>query len=775
VAGERDQHETGHQPGPALTDEDAELILEFVQEAAQHFSLAESALLTLEKTPEDREAIGVVFRAFHTVKGVASLLGLTLVSEFAHIAESFLNPVRDGAVRFDAEYAGLSLEAIDMLRVLMENVARGRGQAEAPPGYADVTSRLASGASPRRDPPVTKLVLDPIPPLAALLSPSAAGDASLRPARSVIAAPAPSRRPGRAKSKPAGKGKGDDHPKGASRTEEAWIRIRADRLDALLDMVGELVIAQSMVTEDPILYESRLRDLQNKVNHCAKIARGLQDLSLSLRMVPLRATFQKMGRVVRDTAQRSQKQAELSTNGDETEVDRKLADIIADPLVHMVRNAVDHGIEPADERLGKGKPALGNLLLCARHSGGNVIIELSDDGRGLRRDKIVEKAQRQGLLAPDARLADQEIYNLIFSPGFSTNETVTDISGRGVGMDVVKRAIESLSGRIEIDSREGHGTRFSIHLPLTLAITDGMLVSVGAERHIIPTSNIQISFRPEPPQVKTLSGRGEIVMRRGVAIPMLRVHRAFNIPNAQEDPTRALVVVVTSDNGSRALLVDDLLGKHQVVTKGLGAIVGTVPGISGGAILGDGRIGLVIDPPGLIRLAEAAPRGSLSYPPSMPPPAPLPGARLGGKHLTFMLDREEYGIPISQVQEIVRVLDVAPVPNAAPYLRGVANLRGRILPVIDLRMKLGMSAAHSSEETRVIVITSSLGFLGMVVDRVCEVEEIHPDSIGRTPATTRGTEFVLGVGITGDRAQFLLDVGRIVNGQPLGDNAAARN
>jgi chemotaxis protein histidine kinase CheA len=340
---------------------------------------------------------------------------------------------------------------------------------------------------------------------------------------------------------------------------------------------------------------------------------------------------------------------------------------------------------------------------------------------------------------------------------------------------VVKRAIESLSGRIEIDSREGQGTRFSIHLPLTLAITDGMLVSVGAERYIIPTTNIQISFRPEPAQVKTLSERGEIVMLRGVAIPMLRVHRAFHIQSAQEDPTRALVVVVTSDNGSRALLVDDLLGKHQVVTKSLGQIVGIVPGVSGGAILGDGRVGLVIDPPGLIRLAESAPRGWQSRAPSMTPPPALAGAVLGGKHLTFMLDREEYGIPITQVQEIVRILDVAPVPNAAPYLRGVANLRGRILPVIDLRMKLGMSTVSPTEESRVIVITSSLGFLGMIVDRVCEVEEIAPDTIGRTPTATRGTEFVLGVGITGDRAQFLLDVGRIVNGQPLGETIGARN
>jgi two-component system chemotaxis sensor kinase CheA len=765
VAGEREQQQDGREPEPAIADEDAELIREFCQEAEQHFALAEGALLILEKAPEDREAIGVVFRAFHTLKGVSSLLGLAMISQFAHVAESFLMPVRDGSARFDAEFAGLALEAIDMLRGLMLSVAGGKVPTDAPPGYADLMSRLAVGVRPRAAAPpprpVAGLVVPPAPTI-------------------IVTTPSESNRPGARGSSPAPRrsirskprrDKAEPAPKAASSNEDTWIRVRADRLDALLDMVGELVIAQAMVTEDPVLYDSRLRDLQNKVSHSAKIARGLQDLSLSLRMVPLKATFQKMGRVVRDTAMRSEKQAELTTSGEDTEVDRKLADVIADPLVHMVRNAVDHGIEPVEERLRLGKAPLGNLRLGARHSGGNVVIELSDDGRGLLREKILAKAQRQGLVASDARLADQEIYNLIFAPGFSTNETVTDISGRGVGMDVVKRAIESLSGRIDIDSQEGRGTKFSIHLPLTLAITDGMLVSVGAERYIIPTTNIQISFRPEPAQVKTLSSRGEIVMLRGVAIPMLRVHRAFGVAGAEEDPTKALVVVVTSDTGARALLVDDLLGKHQVVTKSLGAIVGAVPGISGGAILGDGRVGLVIDPPGLIRLAEAAPRGSASYLTSLaPPPPPSASARIGGKHLTFMLDREEYGIPISQVQEIVRVLEAAPVPNAPPYVRGVANLRGRILPVIDLRMKLGMTAVAVSEETRIIVITSSLGFLGMVVDRVCEVEEIPSDTIGRTPAATRGTEFVLGVGITGDRAQFLLDVGRIVNGQLLGES-----
>jgi two-component system chemotaxis sensor kinase CheA len=596
------------------------------------------------------------------------------------------------------------------------------------------------------------------------------GPRSARPSRA-------SERPGSIRAKQRGNAPGAAQRATATK-DDGWIRVRAERLDALLDMVSELVISQSMVAEDTSLFNAHLRELSNKVTQCTKIVRGLQDLSLTLRMVPLRATFQKMGRVVRDTAHRSRKQAELSTAGEETEVDRKLADVIADPLVHMVRNAVDHGIEPAEERVARGKPAIGKIQLRGYHAGGNVVIELADDGRGLAREKIIAKAKRQGLIAPDARLSEQEILNLIFAPGFSTSESVTDISGRGVGMDVVKRAIESLSGRIEITSRDGLGTTFAIHLPLTLAITDGMLVRVGQERYIIPTANIQMSFRPEPKQVKTLSGRGEMVMLRGTAIPMLRVHQAFQVPAAVEDPTQALVVVVGSGNGTRALLVDDLLGKYQVVTKSLGAAVGVVAGISGGAILGDGHVGLVIDPQGLIRSSEATDTPPMSQlPRNVAPATQLDGAQLGGKHLTFLLDQEEYGVPIREVQEIVRMPSVTPVPNSAPHLRGVSNLRGRIFPVLDLRVRLGMKPVTLTDETRVIVIASELGAIGIVVDRVCEVEEISPATIGKTPSIGASTEYVRGVGISGDRAQFLLDVGRVVaaNGSSAAAVAPARS
>jgi len=737
-------------------DEDAELIREFVQEAEQYFAAAEAALLTLERAPADADAIGVVFRAFHTVKGVSSLLGMSVVSSLAHQAESFLIPVRNGAVRFEGRYPELALRALDMLRLLVSRVDSG-AKAEEPPATYDELSRQLASAGAASERPERKSVSRPA---------SAASVSDSRSAGESMPAVGKARA-----SKPPAAAASPAHAARQPSPEDAWIRVRAERLDALLDMVGELAISQSMVTEDPSLAETRLRDLSAKVNQCAKIVRGLHGLSLSLRMVPLQATFQKMGRVVRDTARRCGKQVHLHLVGADTEVDRNMADALADPLVHMVRNAVDHGIEPSAERSKAGKSDIGSLELRAHHQSGEVVIELCDDGRGLVREKILAKARRQGLVGPDARLADHEILGLIFAAGFSTSETVTDVSGRGVGMDVVRHTIEALSGRVEITSVEGKGTTFAIHLPLTLAITDGMLVKVGAERYVIPSANIQMSFRPEPQDVKTLSGRGEMVILRGAAIPMLRVHEAFRIGGAVEDPTRAMLVVVCTGEAARALLVDDLLGKYQVVTKTLGVAVGKVTGISGGAILGDGHVGLIIDPLGLIRLCEKREAKS-SFPASAETyrslrRAPFSATKLGGKRLTFFLDHEEYGIPISEVQEIVRMLDVTPVPHGPPHLRGVANLRGRILPVIDLRVKLGMIARPPSDDSRIIIVSSELGLIGLIVDRVSEVEEIGADTIDPAPdlGARASTAYVRGVGISGSRAQFLLDVAGIVGTQ----------
>ena len=390
------------------------------------------------------------------------------------------------------------------------------------------------------------------------------------------------------------------------------MRVRVDRLDRLIDAVGELVIAQSMVAADPGVGREESRELLKKVAHAGKIVRELQDLALSLRMVPLRATFQKLARVVRDAARKLGKHVQLVTEGTETEVDRSMVDVIADPLVHMVRNACDHGLELSDARVAAGKPPMGTLALRAHHSAGSVVIELADDGRGLDRTRIVARAVKQGLVSADAAAAmpDAEVFRMIFLPGFSTSETVTDMSGRGVGMDVVRRAVESLSGRIEIESTLGKGTTFRIRLPLTLAIIDGMLVRVGDERYIIPTVSIAMSMRPTADQLHTVAGSGRMVAFRGRTIPVFRL--ADLAPSEGGTATERLVVVLNDGDGHCAVLVDEILGKQQVVTKTLGDGIPAIRWIAGGAILGDGRVGLIVDPSNLLARFRSAGAAGLS-------------------------------------------------------------------------------------------------------------------------------------------------------------------
>jgi two-component system chemotaxis sensor kinase CheA len=325
---------------------------------------------------------------------------------------------------------------------------------------------------------------------------------------------------------------------------------------------------------------------------------------MSMRMVPLKSTFQKLTRLVRDVALKAGKVVELVTDGEETELDRNMVDAIADPLVHMVRNAVDHGVEAPADRERAGKPRAGRVQLAAFQQGGSVIVELRDDGRGLNRDRILAKAMEKGLVSANHSLTDSEINALIFAPGFSTAEQVTDISGRGVGMDVVRRNIESIRGRIDIQSVLGQGTTFQIRLPLTLAVTDGMLVRVGDERYIVPLTSISLSFRPGAEMLSTIPPNGEVVMLRGEVLQVVRLHQMFGIPDAITNPSEAILMIVGDGEHRVALLVDQLLGQQQVVAKALGDGVGEIPGISGGAILSDGRVGLIIDVARMTSLAR---------------------------------------------------------------------------------------------------------------------------------------------------------------------------
>jgi two-component system chemotaxis sensor kinase CheA len=313
-----------------------------------------------------------------------------------------------------------------------------------------------------------------------------------------------------------------------------------------------------------------------------------------------------MNRLVRDLTASIQKQVELVISGEETEMDRTIVEELGDPLMHMIRNSVDHGVEMPDDRIAKGKPAKGTVRLSAYHQGGNMVIEIADDGAGLNKQRILAKAIERGIVAPDAELEDRQIFDLIFAPGFSTAEKITDISGRGVGMDVVKQNIAKLRGKIEIDSTPGEGTTFRIFLPLTLAIIDGLIARVGDQRYIFPTLSVCESFRPTAEMISTVYGKGEVVKVRGKLRPMLRLHEYFDIVPRTTDPTAALIIVVESANQQRCILVDELIGKQEVVIKSLDERFKQNKALAGAAILGDGKVGLILDPRTLVQVSIPA-------------------------------------------------------------------------------------------------------------------------------------------------------------------------
>ncbi|NWG87630.1 MAG: chemotaxis protein CheW [Hydrogenophilaceae bacterium] len=376
---------------------------------------------------------------------------------------------------------------------------------------------------------------------------------------------------------------------------ETSIRVSVEKVDQLINLVGELVITQAMLAQSTQHLEgAEAERILAGIDLLSRNTRDLQESVMSIRMLPMSMVFSRFPRVVRDLAGKLGKQVELKTLGENTELDKGLIEKIADPLTHLVRNSLDHGVETPDKRIAAGKPAKGTITLKASHQGGNIMIEVLDDGAGLNRERILNKAKERGLPVHDG-MPDQEVWQLIFAPGFSTAEQVTDVSGRGVGMDVVKRNIEGMGGKVELHSAEGFGTRTVISLPLTLAILDGMSVGVGDETYIVPLTLVVESLQPAADDIKTIAGEGRVVHIRGEYLPLIPLGAVFNLDKAVEDPTKGIVMVVEIENGKAALFVDELLGQHQVVIKSLESNYRKVPGVSGATIMGDGRVALILD------------------------------------------------------------------------------------------------------------------------------------------------------------------------------------
>lgn len=417
------------------------------------------------------------------------------------------------------------------------------------------------------------------------------------PPAAVVPVPAATRAEPTAKSPPAVKA-------GATGGGDASIRVSVEKVDQLINLVGELVITQAMLLETVAqMQDAAPERLVHGLAQLERNSRDLQEAVMSIRMLPISFVFSRFPRVVRDLSAKLGKQVELKTSGDTTELDKGLIERIADPLTHLIRNSLDHGIEAPEKRVALGKNPCGTITLKASHQGGNVVIEVGDDGAGLNRDKILAKARERGMQVSE-QMSDQEVFALIFEAGFSTAEQVTDVSGRGVGMDVVRRNIQELGGRIEIESMLGIGTRMTVRLPLTLAILDGMSVAVGDQTYILPLSYVMESLQPEPGDIKTLANQGRVIQVRGEYLPVVVLHEIFGLQKAVSRFTQGIMVVLHADGASAALFVDALIGQHQVVIKSLEANYRRVPGISGATIMGDGRVALILDVPAIVAMGK---------------------------------------------------------------------------------------------------------------------------------------------------------------------------
>ncbi len=550
-------------------ENDRDLLHEFVLESHEHLARIEQETLILEENPTEATTLNAMFAAFHTFKGTSGLLNLLPIKDLSHELESLLDLARQNKILMTSVMIDLVLEGKDILKkciLQIEEQLKGNKGAPITLSTRDLSQRLHS-----------------------VIHEAAA-----------VNTVAPATPPGPSQALPSPRA-----PQAAKQvTDRAMVRVDIHKLDAMVDFVGELVVAHSLVKQDVSHLAAQSERTRRNLSQLAYITGELQRLTLSMRMVPIRPTFQKMQRLVRDLAARAGKHVQLILTGEGTEFDRTLVEAISDPILHMVRNSIDHGIEKPEARLAAGKPEMGSIHLKAFHKAGYVHIEINDDGAGLDKERILRKAVERGLVAPDAHPGEQEIFQLIFSAGLSTAETVSDISGRGVGMDVVRRNVEKLRGKIDIKSAPGRGSTFTITLPLTLAIIDGLLIGVGPERYIIPTLSVRESFRPTPAMISTVQGKGEMVTVRGHLSPLLRLYEHFGIAPLSTNPFESIVVRVESDQQDRCLLVDRLLGKQQVVIKSLGDSYQKNTHLAGAAILGDGRVGLILDINSLVKLKK---------------------------------------------------------------------------------------------------------------------------------------------------------------------------
>jgi two-component system chemotaxis sensor kinase CheA len=614
----REQHaippdESPASPLPATTDEEpaetdeqllitADMKQQFIEESDELLEKVEQNLLDLEGTRKKSEALANAFRNIHSFKGNCGFFGYPILERLSHKSETVLELMKNGAIDAGGDNISVLLKIVDMLRGGIAEVSEGgQGVIQGCDLLLDLLDDMIPTGTEEQAPehkPIGEILIE-------------RGDATPEAVASALAA----------QGKPLGEilvDMGKTSPKAVQaalslqekqgkekKITHRDIRVDLDKLNELNDLVGELVTAQTMVVRNPDLRGHEFENFEKAAHHLEQISAGLQDVAMSLRMIPVSGLFRKMMRLVHDLSRKSGKKVDLRMKGEETEVDKTVIEVISDPLVHIIRNSVDHGIEPADEREHMGKDSTGVIELEAKHEGGEVWITIRDDGRGLDRERILAKAMEKGIIDGDEKdIPDKQVFGLIFEPGFSTAEKVTDISGRGVGMDVVRKNIDQLKGRVDVQSSPGQGATISIRIPLTLAIIEGMLVKSGESRHLIPLLAIKESFRPKSEHVTVMPGGQEMVRVREELIPVARLSDVYHLGNGNGKLDEGTLIILENQGKSMCLFIDEILGQMETVIKGLPGFMGSVQGVSGCTILGDGEVSLILDVGGLMERAK---------------------------------------------------------------------------------------------------------------------------------------------------------------------------
>lgn len=600
-----------------LTD-DIQLYQDFIEEASELLDNVEKHTLELEVNPLNRESIKVIFRAFHTIKGVSGFLNLNDIHFLSHEIETLLENINQNKIRLNSSKLDIILEFTDLMKELIQNVKdhiQNKPYILVSINKTDISNQMEefivkelekekklgeimieSGDINKAD--LQSAIFKQTTGLKAQkIGEILISDNLVKP-RQVVQALRMQ--------------KGTHQPKITPDFEDkviddiSTIRVSSTQFDNLLDIVGEVVIANNQLTQDPTIIQTIENNtkLEQGYNQLKRSISELQKITMTMRMVEIRQTFHKINRLVRDLSKKSKKPINLEIIGHETEIDRRIVDEIYEPLVHVVRNAIDHGIESKYDRKKKGKNETGKIILKAYHQSGNVVIEVQDDGQGINRDRILNKAIEKKIIEPDQTLSNDEIDNLIFSAGFSTAAKITDVSGRGVGLDIVYQKVQSLKGRIEVHSKPNNGCRFVLKIPLTTAIIDGMVTQIGNNQYVIPTIHIIHIFKLSSNDYFTYEKTNEMIHIRDKVVPLVRLYNLFNEVPSCPEPDKAILILVEEDEDQKCLMVDDILDKQEIVVKALDDDFKDAPGVSAGTILSNGNPGLILDIKGIFDLYE---------------------------------------------------------------------------------------------------------------------------------------------------------------------------